>query len=67
VVADPAADVAAEREIGHPVVLKLLSPQVPHKSDIGGVALDLGDDAAVQQAATDILRRAAALELIVGS
>jgi len=31
---------AAER-IGYPVVLKILSPDIAHKSDIGGVMLDL--------------------------
>jgi acetyltransferase len=57
---DAAAAVAAAREIGHPVVLKVLSPQISHKSDVGGVALDLEDEAAVRQAAADILRRVAA-------
>ena len=41
---------AAERarELGFPVALKLLSPDVTHKSDVGGVALGLasGDDVA---------------------
>jgi acetyltransferase len=32
----------AER-IGYPVVLKVLSPDITHKSDVGGVALDLED------------------------
>ena len=29
-------------EIGFPVALKILSPDITHKSDVGGVALDLG-------------------------
>ena len=41
---DEAAAMAGD--IGYPVVLKILSPQVSHKSDVGGVALDLADDAA---------------------
>jgi acyl-CoA synthetase (NDP forming) len=33
--------VAAAQAIGLPVVLKVVSPQVVHKTDVGGVALDL--------------------------
>lgn len=40
---------AAER-IGYPVVLKICSASITHKSDIGGVALNLGDAAAVEEA-----------------
>ena len=39
--ADEAARAAAE--IGFPVALKILSPDITHKSDVGGVALDLAD------------------------
>ncbi|MFG1687780.1 acetate--CoA ligase family protein [Nonomuraea sp. NPDC049269] len=42
--------VAAARELGYPVVLKVVSPQILHKSDIGGVALGLRTDAEVGQA-----------------
>ena len=35
---------------GYPVVLKVSSPQIVHKSDAGGVAVGLGDDAAVRSA-----------------
>jgi acetyl coenzyme A synthetase (ADP forming)-like protein len=34
----------AGREIGFPVALKIVSPQVLHKSDAGGVVLDVSDD-----------------------
>ena len=37
---DEAAKVAAE--LGFPIVLKIVSPQITHKSDVGGVALNLG-------------------------
>jgi acetate---CoA ligase (ADP-forming) len=34
-------------ELGYPVALKLDSPDISHKSDVGGVRLDLADAAAV--------------------
>ncbi len=37
-------------KFGYPVVLKVASPDIPHKSDIGGVALDLGDAGSVRLA-----------------
>jgi len=43
------ASEAAER-IGLPVALKVLSPELTHKSDVGGVRLDLGTLQAVQEA-----------------
>ncbi|TSH97407.1 acetate--CoA ligase family protein [Verticiella sediminum] len=42
---DEALSVA--REARGPVVAKVLSPDIQHKSDVGGVRLDLSDDAAV--------------------
>jgi acetyl coenzyme A synthetase (ADP forming)-like protein len=48
----------AAEEIGYPVVLKLLSPSISHKSDVDGVALGLGDGAAVESAFERILDRA---------
>ena len=46
--------------IGFPVVLKLVSPDVTHKSEIGGVMLGLADEAAVKAAFDTILANAAA-------
>jgi len=42
--------VAAAREIGYPVVLKLYSETITHKTDVGGVELNLGDEEAVGRA-----------------
>ena len=42
--------VAAARELGYPVVLKVVSPEILHKTDIGGVALDLRTDTDVEDA-----------------
>jgi acetyltransferase len=51
------AAVEAARAIGYPVALKLRSPDVSHKTDVGGVELDLADDASVQRAADAIAER----------
>ncbi len=53
---------AAAAEIGGPVALKISSPDITHKSDVGGVALDLFGPAAVQEAAEDMQRRIAEAE-----
>ena len=44
VVKDREGAIEAAHEIGFPVALKIVSPQVLHKSDAGGVVLDIGDD-----------------------
>ena len=46
--------------IGFPVVAKVLSPDVLHKTDAGGVALNLADGAALASAAQRILKSVAA-------
>lgn len=56
--ADPAGAAAAAGRIGYPVVLKGVAGSVTHKSDLGLVALNLTDDAAVTEAAETITRRA---------
>ena len=50
------AAVAAARAIGYPVVMKIVSPQIVHKSDVGGVRVDLADDAAVVAAYNRMIR-----------
>jgi acetyltransferase len=40
----------AAKEIGYPVVLKLLSAEVTHKSDIGGVVVGIKDEAELRAA-----------------
>jgi len=47
--------VLLSQEIGYPVVLKIASPDVIHKSDSGGVKLALHNAAAVRTAYTEIL------------
>jgi acyl-CoA synthetase (NDP forming) len=56
------AAVQAAREIGFPVVLKVVSPQITHKTDVGGVKLDLKSPEEVAAAFDEIMaaaRRAA--------
>ena len=41
----------------YPVALKILSPDLAHKTEVGGVVLNLADEAALKQAATEMLAR----------
>jgi len=47
--------VAAARQIGFPVALKILSPDIGHKSDAGGVRLNLRDEAELRVAVDTML------------
>jgi acetyltransferase len=60
--ADVEQAVSAAAEIGFPVAVKIVSPQVTHKSDVGGVALDLDTPEAVRAAAQRMQRRLAELQ-----
>ncbi len=51
------AERAAE-EVGYPVVLKIVSPDIAHKSDVGGVRLNLRDREAVGQAFDEVVGNA---------
>jgi acyl-CoA synthetase (NDP forming) len=52
--------VQAADAIGYPVVLKIASPDIVHKSDVGGVQLHLQDEEAVRQAYRAIQQSVAA-------
>ncbi|WP_436425160.1 acetate--CoA ligase family protein, partial [Enterococcus faecium] len=57
-VAQTAADAAKiAQQIGFPVVAKVVSPDILHKSDIGGVVLNLANAAEVKKAFNDITAR----------
>lgn len=56
--ADDAAAVADR--LGYPVAMKIVSPDISHKTEVGGVALDLRDARAVRVAAATMLARVAA-------
>jgi len=48
------------RRVGYPVVLKIDSPDILHKSDAGGIVLNLDSDLAVQSACQNLMQRIAA-------
>lgn len=54
----PAAAVKAAENIGYPVVLKILSPQITHKTDVDGVELNIRDEAQLRDAYRRIRRNA---------
>jgi len=47
---DADAAARAANTLGYPVAMKIVSPDIAHKSDVGGVRLGLADAAAVQAA-----------------
>ncbi|MDR6860783.1 acetate--CoA ligase family protein [Variovorax guangxiensis] len=51
--------VRSARATGYPVVLKIASEDIAHKTEIGGVALDLQDDESVRQAYGRLMANAA--------
>lgn len=51
--------------LGYPVVVKVVHPEVVHKTESGGVRLGLHDRAAVQAAATDLLALKPGAEVLV--
>ena len=57
-IAQTAAEAAKiAKQIGFPVVAKVVSPDILHKSDVGGVVLNLASAAEVKKAFDDITRR----------
>jgi acetyltransferase len=58
---DPDQAASLAEKIGYPIALKIRSPDITHKSDVGGVALNIGDaDGLKREAATMIERVRAA-------
>lgn len=50
---------AAARRIGFPVVLKIVSPDIAHKTEVGGVVVGLQDEAQLAEAHDALLARVA--------
>lgn len=49
--------VAIANELGFPIVMKIASPDILHKSDVGGVLLDINDTAALQSGYAQMMER----------
>ena len=58
--ASPEEAVIIADHMGYPVVMKIVSPQILHKSDAKGVKINLRSSAQVSEAYTSIIRNAAA-------
>ena len=53
---------AAAKAIGYPVVLKIVSVQIPHKTEAGGVRLNIGDDKAMGEAYDAMMKSVSAYD-----
>jgi hypothetical protein len=62
---DGAAAVEIAERLGYPVAVKLVSPGLDHKTEVGGVVLDLRDVAAVRMAFDQVVDAARAEGLAV--
>lgn len=51
-----AVDIA--KEIGFPIVLKIVSPDILHKSDAGGVKVDINDEKGIREGYREIIKNA---------
>jgi acyl-CoA synthetase (NDP forming) len=49
--------VAAGRQLGYPLVLKAAGPEILHKSDVGGVILDIRDEVGMRDAFRSLASR----------
>ncbi|MGC9399647.1 MAG: acetate--CoA ligase family protein [Anaerolineae bacterium] len=58
--ADEEEAVKLAAEIGYPVVMKIVSPDILHKSDAGGVKVDINSEAEVREAFQEIMANAQA-------
>lgn len=59
--ATPAEAAKAAAKIGGPVAVKILSPDITHKSDVGGVLLNMMGENAVREASSSMQNRIAKL------
>src|SRR5512133_3451010 len=52
--------VALAKNIGYPLVMKIVSPQILHKSDAGGVKVNIKDETACREAFNTIIKNSKA-------
>ncbi|ABK76672.1 acyl-CoA synthetase (NDP forming) [Cenarchaeum symbiosum A] len=55
---DPDKAVEAAKKIGYPVVMKIISPQITHKSDAGGVKVGISNEQEARAAYSEIIENA---------
>jgi acetyltransferase len=55
--AEASEAVTAAKKLGYPVALKILSHAISHKSDVGGVRLNIGNEAELKEACEAMLTR----------
>jgi acetyltransferase len=54
----PAGAVQIARELGYPVVMKINSPQILHKTEVQGVVVGIADDGEVERVFQEMVERA---------
>jgi acetyltransferase len=54
--------VAVSKEIGYPVVMKIATPPILHKTEVGGVLVDIRSDAEVRSAFNELKKRVGTLK-----
>jgi Acyl-CoA synthetase (NDP forming) len=57
VVQDPEAAVSIAEKVGYPVVIKVVSPDISHKSDVGGVVIGIDSSTALKEAYEKLIGR----------
>ncbi|MGA2518833.1 MAG: bifunctional acetate--CoA ligase family protein/GNAT family N-acetyltransferase [Thermodesulfobacteriota bacterium] len=53
----PEAAVSIAEKVGYPVVIKVVSPDISHKSDVGGVIIGIDSSAALKEAYGKLMQR----------
>jgi len=54
---DQVAAVSIAEKIGYPIVIKIVSPDISHKSDVGGVIMGIDSSAALKEAYEKLMQR----------
>ena len=57
IVQDPAEAISIAEKVGYPVVVKVVSPDISHKSDVGGVIMGIDSSAALKEAYNKLIER----------